>query len=132
MVDQAGLLGWDQNNRGNYFLLKSEGWREEIKSLYPGKKVSKYIFRFIDWLMSQYEIKRKNKAGYTIKMRWTTIAEILKFNQHELKSNPKRVENTLKEAMKAAKKLNYLSDYVFGEMCVLTLNAGKFYNPGRK
>lgn len=128
-VDQIGIEELDEHNKGNYFLLKPAGWREEIKLL-SDTKISKYTYLFINWLMVKFEeMRRANTRYYTINYTWQTIATQLKVPEITINRTPSRVKKDLLNACAIAQQLGYLTSYDPTNIASLHLNTEKFIKP---
>jgi hypothetical protein len=112
-----------------YYLLKPANYYQEIKLLLP--HASKYVYRFIDYLITQTELKRRKKEHLKIKISSETLAYTLNMNSWIKTRNRKRIKDTLNKCYKNAKELKYLENYKIAqqgnqEMVELYLNPDKF------
>ncbi len=118
----------DQIN--SYFVLKPANIYEEIAILTPYAKKHKYIYRFIDYLLAQAELKRRSNTGWTIKINYKELAEKLRMDPWLDSRNWKQIRGSLNECYKIAQRLGYLEKYktkqgVTKEVEELTLNPDK-------
>jgi len=112
-----------------YALLKPANFKEEIKLLHP--QASKFVYRFAEYLMTQAEIKRRNKVELIIKENYLTIAYALRMNAYVKTRQHTRIKQILNKCYKVTKKLGYLFEHetIQGqtmELEKLVLNPEKF------
>ena len=114
-----------------YFLLIPHSWREELKDATGGKEISSYTIKFLQWLMLQYEEKRrKSYKNFKIRLSWEEIAQILRMPETLYKRNKKTANKYLLKAYDTAVKTGYLKSYSREpHIDILILNEEKYYNP---
>jgi hypothetical protein len=105
-IEPAPILV-DQIN--SYFLLKPANYQQEIKLLVP--HASKYIYRFIDWLIAQAELKRRNEEALVIRIGEEPLAEALRMDAWLKNRQWKQIAGSLKKCYETAKNLGYLLEY---------------------
>jgi len=92
-----------------FFVLKPADYAQEIKFLVP--HASKFVYRFIDWLITQAELKRRHKKPLVIQENFEEIAYHLRMDAY-IKSNQfKRIRQIINKCYRVAKNLGYLLNY---------------------
>jgi hypothetical protein len=86
-----------------YYLLKPVGLHNEIKTLHPGKRISKYISLFIQWLLTL--------DTAIMKIGKETLARNLNMDALIDGRQKSRIDKRINEALEDALALNYLLDY---------------------
>lgn len=86
-----------------FFLLKPSALHDEIQALYSGKRVSRTISLFIEWLLT------KNKKSYPVSK--DTLAVILRLDYLVEQRKPTLLNKKIQEALEVALKLRFLLDY---------------------
>lgn len=112
-----------------YFVLKPANCYQEVKLLVG--KASKYVYLFIDYLLTEAELNRRKNTGWIIKLNYETLAYKLRMDSYIKRRRTKRIRQTLNRCYEIAKQLGYLLDYrtiqgVTQEVEELTLNPEKF------
>jgi len=92
-----------------YFALKPANYAEEIKFRVP--HASKFVYRFVDWLIVQAELKRRHKAPLVIKENIEEIAYHLRMDAYIKTNQGKRIRQIIAKCYKVAKDLGYLLSY---------------------
>lgn len=87
-----------------FYALKPEGLREEIQALYPGKRISRTIKLFMDWLLTLNLSEITISEDVLLQKLWLEDS----FYKHRNKS---RIRKRIKQACEAAQKLGYLLDW---------------------
>jgi hypothetical protein len=97
-----------------HFLLKPAYLHDEIKALYPGKRISRYNSLFIELLLTVdiYPTWKIGKETLARKLNMDTLIE------NRQKS---RVDNRIQEALETARELDFLLDYEEDATGLLTL-----------
>lgn len=96
-----------------YYLLKPSGLHEEIKALYPGRRISRYNSLFIELLLYvDIAVWRIGKETLARKLNMDTLIE------NRQKS---RIDKRIQEALETAKELDFLLDYEEDATGLLTL-----------
>jgi len=118
----------------SYFVLKPATYLQEIRFKYP--RASKYLLSFVDFLMAQAELRRrearnqKKRPNLTIRRKYRTLARELRMDSWIKTRNWKQIRTRLKRCYEDAKSLGYLLDYKITpgqeEIVDLTLNPDKF------
>ena len=128
VIETAPILV-DQIN--TYFVLKPANCYQEIRLLAP--HASKYVPRFIDYLLAQAELhRRKNKEwDWVIRRNYENLACALRMDNWIRTRNWKQIRGCLKKCYEIAKQLSYLLDYkttqgATQEVEELILNPEKF------
>lgn len=117
----------------NYFVLKHINYLEEIKKVVP--KSSKFVFRFIDYLYAEAELRRRKKEKLVIKINYEKLAYRLRMKALIETRQNKRVKKILSDCYKTALSLGYLKEEVrtvtgvTNEHELIILNPDKFYKP---
>ena len=105
-IQPAPIMVQDINT---LFVLKRANYAQEIKFLAP--HASKYTYRFINWLIGQAELKRRNNKPLIV----TIGLEALVYNLHMegfIKERKfKRIKEILAKSYKIAQALGYLISY---------------------
>lgn len=121
-----------------YFVLKHSSYLEEIKNAVSKKKSSKFVYRFIDYLIAVAELKRRRKKEPVIKINYEKLAYKLKMEALIKSRQHKRVKKTLSKCYKIALRLGYLKEEVrtvkgvTNEYELIILNPDKYYQPKEK
>jgi len=119
------------DQRESYFMLVPYNWREEVRALYGNKKASGYLFQFLIFLRTQYELKRRSKrVSPPYQIRWSPeeIARALNMPEGTIKKRKHRMFSSLQDCYSVALKLGYLSSYEEeGHVHLLTLNDEKYF-----
>lgn len=92
-----------------YFVLKPANYAQEIKFLCP--HASKFVYRLVDWLIAQAEIKRRKGEPLTIKENIEEIAYHLRMDAYIKTRQLKRIRQIINKCYQAAKDLGYLLSY---------------------
>lgn len=92
-----------------YFVLKPANCYQEIKLLAP--HASKYVYHFIDYLITQAELKRRNNLDLTIKISLEELAYKLRMDSWLKRQQWKQIRGGLNKCYETAKQLGYLLDY---------------------
>lgn len=120
----------------NYFVLIPYEWREEVKRLAGGKRISLSIYLFLLYLRYQYEIRRRgNWSGLNNKLseNWRKIAQAIRVSETDLEEHKGRARATLIRAYELAKTLGYIVDYEISDTVdVLTFNTQKYLPAPKK
>lgn len=120
----------------NYFVLIPYEWREEVKRLAGGKRISLSIYLFLLYLRYQYEIRRRgNWSGLNNKLseNWFKIAQAIRVSETDLEEHKGRARATLIRAYELAKTLGYIVDYEISDTVdVLTFNTQKYLPTPKK
>lgn len=116
----------------SHYVMKPANCYQEIKLLAP--HASKFVYRFIDYLLTEQTLKEKNKGwDWTIKIGVDTLADVLRMDAYVKKRNWRTIRASVNKCYEVAKKLGYLTNYeidqqgVAKNIDVLTLNKEKFY-----
>jgi len=121
------------DQRESYFLLIPNNWREEVTQCVGKRKASSYTFKFLLFLMYQYEQRRRKKIlprPYEIRKSWEEIAIALKMPESLYKKNKKRANKMLDGVYSVAKTLGYLESYErTSAIDILRLRDEKYYSP---
>lgn len=120
----------------NYFVLIPYEWREEVKRLAGGKRISLSIYLFLLYLRYQYEIRRRgNWSGLNNKLseNWCKIAQAIRVSEIDLEEHKGRARATLIRAYELAKTLGYIVDYEISDSVdILTFNTHKYLPSPKK
>ena len=119
-----------------YFVLKPANCYQEIKLLNP--HASKYVYRFIDYLMAQVAQRESRSRGtgnkdWKIKINYQKLAANLRMDSWLKTRNWKAIRGSLQKCYDTAQKLGYLKSCqtIQGktgiELEELVLNPKKFY-----
>ena len=103
----------------SFFLLKPKALHTEIQSLLPGRRISRTISLFIEWLLTlDKQSMRISKSTLATKLRLDSL-----IRQRKTSLMDKRIQ----EALQVAKELEYLLDYKEEPigLLVFTLNSKK-------
>jgi hypothetical protein len=92
-----------------FFVLKPADYAQEIKFLVP--HASKFVYRFIDWLITQAELKRRHKRPLIIQENFEEIAYHLRMDTYIKSNQGKRIKQILNKCYRVAKELGYLLSY---------------------
>jgi len=92
-----------------YFVLMPANYAEEIKFLVP--HASKFVYRFVRWLIVQAEEKRRHRADLVILEGIQEIAYHLRMDAYIKTNQGKRIRQIITKCYKAAKDLGYLLSY---------------------
>jgi len=92
-----------------FYALKPANYAEEIKFLVP--HASKFVYRFVDWLIVQAELKRRNRAPLVILENIQEIAYHLRMDAYIKTNQGKRIRQIIAKCYKVAKDLGYLLSY---------------------
>jgi len=92
-----------------FFLLKPANYAEEIKFLCP--HASKFVYRFVDWLIAQAELKRRKGRPLVIEENFEEIAYHLRMDAYIKSNQGKRIRQIINKCYQAAKDLGYLKSY---------------------
>ena len=92
-----------------YFVLKPANWAQELRLL--GHKPSVFTYRFIEWLFSQAEEKRRHKDALVINIGLMALAYKLRMGAYVRTRQSKRIRQILAKSYKIAKDLGYLKSY---------------------
>jgi hypothetical protein len=110
-----------------HFILKCSNYLDEIKEL--GGRRSKYTEKFIDYLITQATLKRKNK-NFEIRISEEELAYKLRMDSYIKKRDHKRIKSILTKCYEAAIKLNYILEHrtqtTTKQIEVFVLNPEKF------
>jgi hypothetical protein len=87
----------------SFYLLKPTGLHDEIKALYPGKRISRYNSLFIEYLLT-VDIS-------VMKIGKETLARVLNMDALIADRQKARIDKRIQEVLKTAKELGYLLDY---------------------
>jgi hypothetical protein len=87
-----------------FYALKPERLHEEIQELYPGKRVSRTISLFMEWLLTLNLSEITISEDVLLQKLWLEDS----FYKHRNKS---RIRKRIKQACEAAQKLGYLLDW---------------------
>ena len=117
----------------SYFVLKAGDMQAEIKTACKakGKRVSKFYQGFINYLITQAELKRRNnETDYTLDRYEKTLATKLRMDAMINNRKWSRIRKILKECCDIAKSLGYLQKYKYaegpkGKKLILELSPGK-------
>jgi len=115
-----------------YFVLKPANYLEEIRMLDPFRlKYSKYFLRFIDWLVTQAELKRRRGQPLVIEIGFKELGYKLRMDTYIKNRMWLRMRQSFNKCYKQAKELGYLLEYetIQGqtkELERLVLNPDKF------
>jgi len=115
----------------SYFVLKPANYKQEIDILV--KKPSKFIYLFIDYLMTETELKRRKNDRLTIKIKEETLAYKLRMDSYIKTRNWKRIRGILKKCFSIATELKYINSYMeeekytggLNKLIILNLNPEK-------
>lgn len=119
----------DQIDR--YFLQKPANLYDDIKKITKGKH-SRFIPAFLEYLIVNGEMKRRQNASYIIKIGFKELAGKLRMDADIEKRRWSRIKKNLADCYRVAKELGYLisSQTIKGttkeEIEELTLNTEKF------
>lgn len=95
-----------------YYLLKPANYLEQIKMLDPFRlKYSKYFLRFIDYLVTQAELKRRNKQPLVIKIGFKELGYKLRMDTYIKNRMWLRMRQSFNKCYRQAKELGYLLEY---------------------
>jgi len=87
----------------DFFVLKPTKLHKEIQALYGGKRYSRSVSLFIQWLLT--------KNSRTVKISKDKLAERLRMDWYIKNRRRSELEVKLQEAFRVAKDLGYLMDY---------------------
>jgi hypothetical protein len=99
-----------------FYLLKPKALHDEIQALLPGKRISRPISLFLEWLLT---VDKR-----IIKISKDNLANKLRMDGYIRQRKIKVIEDKIQEALEVAKDLDYLLDYKEEPigLLVLTLN----------
>jgi hypothetical protein len=87
----------------SYFLLKPAYLHDEIKALYPGRRISRYNSLFIELLLTvDIAVWKIGKETLARKLNMDTLIET---------RQKSRIDKRIQEVLKTAKELDFLLDY---------------------
>lgn len=112
VVEASPLL---MDGIGGFYVLKPTALFKEIQQLDPGKRPSRKVSLFIEWLLT--------KNWPEVRASLDTLAEVLRLDKYIQQRKRAKVEAIIRECVEKAKRLRYLTDFreEFG-VYVLTLN----------
>lgn len=119
----------------SYFLLKPANYIQEINLRYPWpNRPSRYTLSFINWIIAQAELKRRNRQPLVIEWTLEAIAYALRMDAFIKSRQFKRIRATITKAYKIAQELGYLLSYSTvqgqtGDLERLELNPERFKRP---
>jgi len=87
----------------SFYLLKPTGLHEEIKALYPGRRISRYNSLFIEYLLTV--------DMAVMKIGKETLARNLNMDALIENSQKSRIDRRIQEVLTTAKELGFLLDY---------------------
>lgn len=92
-----------------FFVFKPADYAQEIKFLVP--HASKLVYRFIDWLITRAELKRRHKKPLVIQENFEEIAYHLRMDAYIKTGQFKRIKQIINKCYRVAKDLGYLLSY---------------------
>lgn len=96
----------------SYYLLKPANYLQEIKMLDPFRlKYSKYFPRFIDWLVTQAELKRRRGQPLVIEIGFKELGYKLRMDTYIKNRMWLRMRQSFNKCYRQAKELGYLLEY---------------------
>ncbi len=117
----------------SYFMMIPYDWREEVQKLVGERKASSYTFRFLLFLMYEFELRRRSpreKKPYRIKWTPEKIATSIKLPESTIKRRKSRMRSMLDEVYIVAQQLGYLTHFEKHEtLDILWLNEDKYFAP---
>lgn len=111
-----------------YFILKGARYLEEIKQIAPRSKI---LYRLVDFLLLQAELKRRHKDNYTVEINYIKLAHKLRMNAWINTRNWKQIRESLNSHYDHAKQLGYLNSYKIDEPGVYEEKDILFLNPDK-
>jgi hypothetical protein len=126
-VELAPIFIQDINT---YFILKPADCLQEISIRFPYRR-SRFIGRFVEWLIAQNEIKQRKDAPQIIEVGLDVIAYALRLESLIRQNRWDRIRQTVRKVYRTAKELGYLVSFetIQGktkELERLVLNPEKF------
>jgi len=95
-----------------FFLLKPANYIQEINLRYPWpNRPSRFTLSLINWLITQAELKRRNRQPLIIEQSLETIAYALRMDAWIRTRQFKRIRQILTKGYKIAQELGYLLSY---------------------
>jgi len=112
-----------------FFVLKPANCYQEINLLFP--RSSKYVYQFIDYLITQAGFRIQKKKKMTLKINYRELAYKLRMDSYIKNRKWRTIKKALHKCYKTAKELGYISEYktiqgVTKELEEFTLNPEKF------
>lgn len=101
IVIEVSPLLVDQIN--TFYLLKPKALHTAIQELLPGRRISRVVSLFQQWLLT--------KNGQTVKISRDNLAKRLRLDYLIQQRKPALIETRLQEAIQIARELKYLLDY---------------------
>lgn len=117
----------------SYFILKPANLYQEATlalNSFGFSKPTKYAFAFLEWLIVEAELKRRNRTGNIIVIKPESLAYKLRLDKYWNNRQYRYVDNMFRNSLKTAKIMSYVLSYKFdggdnGDCIEIELNPDK-------